>query len=439
MRQHLPLRRRPRVIFANMANELMLGTPSVTHGRSLHAVSPRKLWLAHEGDTVVTPHPVGDDFKRYAAALLGLDPTRIETLSPASSVTEPLARAVRGTPIAERLQQRAAEGAVLVPFAVDRPTLQLAEDLSLPIEGYDPLPDAELVEWTYRLNTKSGFREVATRLGLPVLPGTSCRGAEELLRTVRSELARSGDVIVKLDRSSNGYGHQVVRSNGQPPGNLAALLAAGRQRVSEQPEAFVVEQWADFARVPSVEIEVGPSGGSFLYGCDQRCPNGSFSGMVTPWDLPAETHDVMLRAGEVFGDWAHSLGFRGVCDLDAGVTAAGEIVFTESNFRRTGGTYLHTLAQRLVGKDYLQSHAWIADARPGRRDLDLAAAARELLASGLAFDHRTAEGVVLTADSLAVDGKWRYLVLAPRQGGDLLERASQIEQQLDRVLQLPPP
>jgi pre ATP-grasp domain-containing protein/pheganomycin biosynthesis PGM1-like protein len=424
----------PRLIFANVSNELMLATPSVAHGGSLREVSPRKMWLAREGDVVVTPRPIEEDFKRYVCSVLGLDPDAIVTLSPGSGAGERLADAVRKADLLDSLASllKEREGIRMLPFAMDRPTLALAEDLGIPIEGYDSLPGPEVRELIYRMNTKSGFRASAAELGLPVVPGLSCEGISVLPGVVEDALAKWGDVIVKLDRSSNGYGHLVVRRAAVRPADLGDFLRSGLAHIADQPQTFTVEKLMPFVSVPSIEMEVEDAGPRFLYLCDQRCPNGSFSGMVTPPpQLPASVERELHRALERFGEHTHHAGFRGTCDIDAGVTDNGAVYLTESNFRRTGGTYLHTLATRLLGESYLDSHIWVADARRGTKELGFFDALNAVKTAGLAYDSGAREGVVLTADSVGYDGRWRYLILA--EGA---KRAEAIEDRLAELLSL---
>jgi hypothetical protein len=425
---------RPRIIFANMTNELMLEVPSAGHARSLHAVSPRKIWLARAGDLVVTPRPIDHGFKDYACNVLEIDPRSVETVSPDSPVETKLADAVRTADSLQSLRSwiRGHDGAELLPFALDRPTVRLAEDLRVPIHGYQPRPAEEVCDLVYQLNRKSGFRRLAAELGISTVPGVRCTGFEELVFAVRQRLEEGWTVLVKLDRGSNGYGHLVVRPQDPAATSLRAHLAAGIERFSEQPKAFVVERFLTFSNVPSIEILVTDAGCQLLYICDMRCPNGSFSGMITPAEgLPPRVVPELIEAGRRYGNSLHRSGFRGIFDLDAGVTSEGQVFITESNLRRTGGTYLHTLLRRLVGHQYLETHTWLADSRPGRTDRDFASAVAILDKENMAFTRSRREGILLTADTLAIDGRWRYLIISQSSQG-----VRELETRLESLLGL---
>lgn len=424
----------PQVIFANIVNDLMIPVSPPAYAKALIGVSPRKIWLSQEGDVVVTPRPIDKPFKRYACTILGIDPDKVVTLSPEGEVLDPLAHALRRTGMVDRLRALIAErpGIDLLCFALDSPTLELVEDLGVALHGYHSLPNRALREMLYYLNTKSGFRKVAEALGLRIVPGTYCEGLDALASTVEQVLENTGEVIVKYDRSSNGYGHIVIRHEEVVVRNLRDYLAERTAAFPEQPHIFTVEALMPFVSVPSIEMVIDSAGARCLYPCDQRCPNGSFAGMVTPpLNLVPEVERELLRAGEMFCDYVHGLGFRGVCDVDAGVIADGTLYVTETNLRRTGGTYLDTLVRRLIGDNYLETHVWWADARVGGIEPEFFTGWSAIKAAGLAFDPAAGKGIILTVDTLRIDGKWRYLIIAPTAG-----LAAEMEAKLEEVLRL---
>jgi hypothetical protein len=408
-----------RLIFANLVNRLMIEVPTPSYARSLSAVAHRKLWLAREGDIVLTPRPIDRHFREYACELLGVDEARITMLSPDAGDTELLADAVQRSPIVEEVADAASSGRELemLPFTIDEATLRLARGWQMPVVGYDPLPSPEVSELVSVLNTKSGFRELVAGLGIPTLPGIACEGRAALESAISEIVADHGGAIVKCDRSSNGYGHLIVRPGSDVAGGVQQHFAD-----TQQPMEFTVEALANFVSVPSVEMIVSEDGVELLYVCDQRCPNASFSGMETPpRDLSREHAETLLHAGRTFGEYLHTHGIRSVFDIDAGITADGEMYVTETNLRRTGGTYIDTLVRRLVCDPYDGRCAWLADSRPAGSLRDFTAGARRLEAAGLAFEGES--GVALTADTLDVDAKWRYLIVAPTlSDADVIER-----------------
>lgn len=427
-------REHPQLIFANIVNHLMIPVAPPAYAKALIGVSPRKIWLAEEADVVVTPRPIGTPFKQYACSTLGIDPNKVVTLSPEKHNGEVLSRALHRSDMVDHLRALIAErpGIDILCFALDHPTLELAADLGVSPHGYDSFPHHGLQEMYYSLNTKSGFRAVAEKLGLRVVPGVYCEGLDILTDTVERMLKDTGAVIIKYDRSSNGYGHIIMRREDMDGQNLRDYLVERTAVFAEQPHVFTVEMLMQFVSVPSIEMIVDAEGARWLYSCDQRCPNGSFAGMVTPpIEMTPDVERELLSAGELFGRYVHNLGFRGICDVDGGVTADGILYVTESNFRRTGGTYLDTLVRRLIGDDYLETHVWFADARLGKTDMGFFAGLSAIEKSDLAFDRAAGKGIILTADTLEIDGKWRYLIIAPT-----IEEAEHMETKLEEILHL---
>jgi hypothetical protein len=427
-------RRPPQLILANLVNEVMLAVPAEQHSAPLINVSPRKLWLADAGDIVLTPRAASNCFRRYVSSVLGVEQDAVIAMSsPPAERFEPLAEAALRLPLRNQLvaEVAARPGIELLPFVLDRPTLRLARELDVPVAGYDDLPSDDLVDAISWLNTKSGFRAAARELGLRTVQGVSCH-REALVQHVESLLRSDGDVIVKLDRSSNGFGHVYVRRQALNGSGPAALLTSGLAPVAHQPPWFTCERLMPFVAVPSVEMVVTREGVKPLYLCDQRCPGGSFSGMTAPLPrLAPEVERELLHIGRAFGTYLAELGYRGVFDVDAGLTAAGEVYVTETNLRRTGGTYLDALVRRLVGDDYARTHNWIADGRLGQSATSFEAAVGAVADAGLAFDDARSSGVVLTADTVALDGKWRYLAIGRSE-----DEVEQVETALERLLVL---
>ncbi|HEY0021494.1 MAG TPA: peptide ligase PGM1-related protein [Longimicrobium sp.] len=407
----------PRLVFANIASPVMLPVLPAAYARRLNGVSPRVVWTAREGDLLVTGRPVPPDLMEYACGVLGMDPGAIETLSPRDGLELPLAEALRREGLAEGCARaaRARPGIRFSPFALDRPTVAFGRELGVPFEGYSPgAPDDGVVELVHALNTKSGFRRRAAALGIPLAPGQACEGAGQVAAAARRLWAEWDAVLVKADRASNGFGHAVIHRRDGAAAARAAVDEA-LAPLAGQPQRFVVEAFLEVAWMPSVEVEVDDAGPRILYVSDQRCPGHSFSGLLTPpVDTPAGALERLEAYGLAFGAWAHGAGYRGVFDVDACVTPGCALYATESNVRQTGGTYLHRLAERILGDGYWERrevwwHDAITGAEPG---LGIAGAVQALEGEGAAFDPATRRGVLPLVDTADIDGKWRYILFA---------------------------
>jgi hypothetical protein len=423
-----------RLIFANTVNEVMTSAPSEAYARSLASVTPRKMWLAREGDVIITPRPIPIAFKEYVCSTLGIRTEAVTTLCPGGDLAEPLAHAVRRTGMIDDIRQLCTRSLLrMLCFAPDYPTVALACELGIPMEHYEHIPSPEVLARIYDLNTKSGFRRAMKALGIRTVPGAYCNGLEELTDSVLSLFEAHNSVIVKLDRSSNGYGHTVIRRD-ELGSTARSSLAARLKSVDSQCQEFTVEAFLGFTSVPSVELVIEQTGPRLLYVCDQRCRHRSFTGMVTPpTSLPLHVSEQLLDIGLAFGGWLFDAGIRGVFDVDGGLTHDGILYVTETNLRRTGGTYLDTLVRRLVGLDYLKTHVWIADARSGTLPMDFLQGWSLVQKARLDFQAQPGVGVLLTSDTLDWDGKWRYLIIAQDIG-----MANEIETNLEHALGLAP-
>lgn len=427
----LPTKTPVRIIFGNTVNHLMVTVPTIAHSFGLSAISPRKMWLANEGDLVIVSGLINKDFKLYVGQTLGIDANKLKVLSVNSSNLSTLANSLREREVSfiKEIYKFINDNTsvTLLCYALDISTWEFTKNLGVFFDGYNQVVPFDLVKQIYNLNLKSGFRNLAAKLGLRTVPGVFCEGSDFLKKVSTSFLNKYEKVIVKLDRSSNGYGHLILSRND----NLYAVIDSYIQNFAEQPQEFIVERFIPFVSVPSIEMIIESSNIDLYYICDQRCRNHSFSGMRTGFtDLPEHIINELLSAGKLLGNYLYNLGYRGIFDIDAGVTKEGELFFTESNIRRTGGTYLHELVCKLVGKNYLRDRVWVSDTRTSKYKSNFKNGYSALIESDIAFSHKRRKGVILVADTIELDSKWRYLVIASDSN-----EAQFLEDKLGQILQ----
>jgi hypothetical protein len=403
-----------RVFLANLVNTVMIEQPPLKYARTMAAVTPRKLWLAEPGDCVVTLAPCSDAFRDYVAGVTQTPADSVDVIAPPEVTPAHPVDVVAGSDALARLRLRD----VLVPFVVDPPALNLANRAGLSIDRYQRHPRSKTLEAVQVMNTKAGFRTVATSLGLPVADGGFSATAADLARDLATFLRDHPRAIVKVNRSSNGHGTFVCDAGD----DRAVIERQIAQSVAEAPTrrcGWAYEEFLAFDAMPSIELLVDDSGVHDFYTCDQRTWNNAWTGMVTP----AAASPVLPRLAEAaarIGAWLHTAGFRGYFDVDGGVVGSAYVV-TEANVRRTGGTYLQQLASRLVPVG-TTAH-WRADVRTGSTLMDFAAAVAAVRRAGLA-DTTAPARALLTVDTLAVDGKWRYVVVGG--SGTAVAEAEQI-------------
>jgi hypothetical protein len=407
-----------RTILANIVSDIMAEHPTDAYRRAMAAVTPRKLWQAEPGDCVVMLAPCTPAFREYVESVTGLDTSQVDIVAPEE---------VRGVHALDVVRDLGAEHLLasrpeLQPFVPDRPVLEFGRRTGVRVLPYTKLPGGGMLDALRLINTKRGFRETAAGLGLPVAEGGYAESQAELVSSIKEFLTTRPAAIIKNNRSSNGFGNVVIRSGGPktPEEQLAEALAGQAERDG----GWVYEEFLPFTATPSIEMNIDDAGPTYFYSCDQRTVNNAWTGMVTPAE-EGPFHKELMRAAEAIGGWLHSHGYRGIFDVDCGVHEGGYVV-TEANVRRTGGTYLEELARRMRPGD--SPVHWRADVRLSTGSLDFASAVARLASAGLA-DSSSAARVLLTADTRAVDGKWRYLVV-----GRDAQSVAEVERQAEIIL-----
>ncbi|MDX3533759.1 peptide ligase PGM1-related protein [Streptomyces sp. MB09-01] len=408
----------PIVVFANFLSDLAV---DLSEGQILTQwaqQAPRKAWLLRPGDVLVTPVPLSREFLRYVYELTGVPPESVAVVEVPPAGAVPLARAVREAGLAGHIRALAGDrGAALLPTALDASAIAFARDTGLAVHPYPTVEAAEAaLKMTMLLNTKTGFREVAERLGMRMPAGRMCR-RPEVEGVARELLGDYERVVVKPDRSAGGHGMRFV-SRDDPKGGAPPFLDA----VGGPEGLWVVEECLDVAESVSIQMEVTSSGTRALFSGAMRTSQGSFTGYASP--LPpscAHVADELEEWGKALGRHLADHGYAGPFGLDALVDAGGVAYASESNIRRTATTTPHTMVTRLTAESANAYPAWSVSKGWTQRPLGFEGALARLRASRLAFDPESGEGVVLYADAPPDGRSWRYAVIA-RSAGDVEEQ-----------------
>ncbi|MFE5484432.1 peptide ligase PGM1-related protein [Streptomyces sp. NPDC056527] len=406
--------RAPLIVCANFFSDVAVSI------RAHHALAhwarqaPREIWLMRPGDVLLTPVPLGRDFTRYACGLLGVPHRGITVLTIPFSAGVPMAEALDREGLTDEVRALIAHrpGARLLPLALDSPTVDFADRLGVPVEPYGTSgvpPSAPAA--VYRLNTKSGFRELAGEWGVRTPPGRSCDDGA-LVETVSTMLERYGRIVVKPDRSAGGHGLRFVS------GTDADWARAVPPPGSAGGGGWVVEEWLAEARSVSVQMEALPSGPRLLFSGEMRTVAGSYAGYVSPLDHATDMATRELgHWGAMLGRHLSAHGYRGPYGIDALLASDGTLYATESNVRRTATTTPHAMVHRLCSDAGFDSPAWLLAESRSRLAHTFADALRLLRAGDLAWSPDSGEGVVLYADAPDDGRSWLYAVIAADADG----------------------
>ncbi|MFJ3202497.1 peptide ligase PGM1-related protein [Streptomyces sp. NPDC086989] len=403
----------PFVVFANFLSDLAVDLDEGQILTTWAQQAPRKAWLLRPGDVFVTPVPLSRDFLRYVYDLTGVPPDSVAVVEVPPAGAVPLARAVREAGLVEQVRALAGDkGAALLPTALDASAIEFARDIGIAVHPYPTVEAAEAaLRMTMLLNTKSGFRETAWKLGMRLPAGRTCPRAET--EGVARELLRDHErVVVKPDRSAGGHGMRFVSRDDLGGGASLPLDTVGG------PEGlWVVEECLDVAESVSVQLEVSATGTRALFTGAMRTVQGSFTGYVSP--LPPSRAHVAAELeewGTALGRHLADHGYAGPFGLDALVDTAGVAYASESNIRRTATTTPHAMVTRLTAGSAAPPPAWAVAKGWTRNPMDFTGALGRLRASRLAFDPDRGEGVVLYADAPPDGRSWRYAVIAGSAG-----------------------
>lgn len=401
----------------NLVNNLMLAIPIIEHALPLYSVSSRRLWVSRPGDMLVLPRQPSDDFLAYVCDMLGFSPNSLYLQIANSSPTDLIAEKVLSAPeLLNAIKSFCNQGSrpLMVPYAIDKPTVKLARTLDIEFEHYAAKLDTHVISMLYRLNTKSGFRQYAKEAGLPIPEGSNLIQDGDLHCSLLQQLNKWPRVRVKLDRSSSGYGQLSVGADQYNASRIPVdqwLLSC-----KEQPANYVIERELDAVLSPSVELTVDSHDVSYNYICTQRYRSGIFSGMLCDdTSISNAVVSSLTDAGINLGRHLQGLGYRGVFDLDAVITQDGVLFFTECNLRQTAGTFIHHMLKRIGCDTPALVRVWIADSIFCGMPRSFCVA-RELISNlGLDYCPLTKQGIILTSDGIEVDGNLRYLILAPNR------------------------
>jgi hypothetical protein len=369
----------------------------------------RQMWMADEGDIVVSAIPIDQEFLNYVCTTLRIDPEKITILDLGHDVTEEV---LASPELAEQLHPLlvGSNSWQLVPASYTEAVAALAELLGLPIDTglrFTAQRGPDL------LNRKSHFRQLAAGAGVSIPEGRVVGSLPELAAAIERYLPRTGTVIVKRDDDLGGHGNRAVTTKeaGPLPGVRQTLSVDGDvQEVAEKlwqeltddgNRILVVESYHTAEQVFFYEYLIGEDGFPRILDTGTRrdalgdpgAPGMVWVGLEVPADLRrSATMRALTQSAQLVGV-AAGLGYRGYINADGIVTPEGELFFNELNARWGGCTSLHHIGEKLFGETYADDHV-ISGLRVVT-PMVLSDAVRLLRDHGLHFTPESGEGALV--------------------------------------------
>jgi hypothetical protein len=129
-------------------------------------------------------------------------------------------------------------------------------------------------------------------------------------------------------------------------------------------ESYIKPDFSIGGGCPNIEGRVHENGRvELLFFCGMRInEHGVFQGVEIKDDvLPRRIKNAFDRIGKFIGKLYGKYGYRGYFDIDFLAGADGKLYLTESNIRRTGGTYSYYASKRLFGKKFMSEVYSVCD------------------------------------------------------------------------------
>lgn len=161
---------------------------------------------ARPGRRTLAPVPLSAPFQRYATQLLAVPPEQVTVVvvppRPGASMADAVRRAGLMDTVREPAQER--PGISLLPTALDSSSADFAREAGVSVAPYGRSgPTTQALSVVSSLNTKSGFRDIASTLGMRMPHGVVCRHPD-LRGHVERMVKQHGEVVLKPDRSAGG-------------------------------------------------------------------------------------------------------------------------------------------------------------------------------------------------------------------------------------------
>lgn len=337
----------------------------------------------------------------------------------------------------------------LISYCISRQFLDLVKNLRL---KYKDIITSESPEeansWTVDFfGSKSGIRQLsqqseADEPDFKMANGLISFGVENTAKIAAKMYLKNGGVVLKTNKGHSGAGLLIFR-NLDLPHSYSACEKTILEKLKKEKywklfpivlEKYIEPNYSIGGGFPNAEYKVHRNGKvEFLYFCSLRVTKqGVFKGVEIHNDaLSDQVAAQIVDTGFFVGEKLSKEGYRGYFDIDFIAARNSSIYVTETNTRRTGGTHVYYLANRLFGKDFMYATYTISNniytlrGKSIMTSSDLYTVLKSVL-----FDKKKSEGLVITGTSLLEQNSFGYVIF-----GKTKLRALKIEKDMEKLLQ----
>jgi hypothetical protein len=231
-----------------------------------------------------------------------------------------------------------------------------------------------------------------------------------------------GGVVLKTNKGHSGAGVLIFAPRSLPNDYPSFVVALTKILMSNSywekfpiiVEAYILPDQAIAGGNPNVEFYITPKGqGKHLFTCGMRVDRfGTFEGVeIGAIHLPKHIEDAMVKTGQALAYRYAQAGYRGYFDIDFIFGRDKQLYLAESNVRRTGGTYVYNLAQKLFGRDGFKGRYFASTVLTLPR---IYTSVQEIITAlgDCVYSPEKEEGIVIMSHNLLGLGKFMYVVIA---------------------------
>ncbi len=310
-------------------------------------------------------------------------------------------------------------------------------------------PDAPEEEDAWTVNfygSKSGIRQLAqqSRASEPdlIMPdGIVVSGIIDASRIAANKYIREHGVVIKTNKGHAGAGVLLLREGELPLEYNACqkkILSLLKKDDYWRLFPIVIESYISInysigGGFPNVEYQILKNGHvDFLFSGGMRMTkDGIFQGMEINNEVISDQLTArMVDTGFFIAEKYRASGYRGYFDVDFIASKNGQLYVTESNVRRTGGTHVHSVAEKLFGKDFMYLTYILSNNNyvlPGEKEYSFQEMLDRLVP--ILFNKQTREGLLIISENLLSYHKLAYIIFGRNK-----KRAYELESSMEQLL-----